>query len=182
MRTSVNLPDETIATVRDRAADEGITVAEWMRRAILEAVTPRHPDEHPAGTPGTTPTDTPTPRTTPREIDALTARIASLEEDIERARAEAVTARHDAVTATADRLALVERAARADGLATARLEELERVRADLEHERDGRRRDLIETAAGYVRAALTTSTASTTADEGPARRTVRERVRSWLNR
>ena len=58
MRTSVNLPDETIATVRDRAAAEGITVAEWMRRAILEAVTPRHPDEHPAGTPGNTPTDT----------------------------------------------------------------------------------------------------------------------------
>lgn len=175
MRTSVNLPDETIATVRDRAAADGITPAEWMRRAILEAVTPRHPDEHPAGTP----TDTPTPRTTPREIDALTARISELEEDIERARAEAVTARHDAVTATADRLALVERAARADGLAAGRLEELERARADLERERDGRRRDLIETAAGYVRAALPSS--STTADATP-RRTVRERVRSWLNR
>lgn len=176
MRTSVNLPDETIATVRDRAADEGITVAEWMRRAILEAVTPRHPDEHPAGTP----TDTPTPRTTPREIDALTARIASLEEDIDTARAEAVTARHDAVTATADRLALVERAARADGLAAARLEELERARADLERERDGRRHDLITTAAGYVRAALPV-TSTPTADATP-RRTVRERVRSWLSR
>ena len=177
MRTSVNLPDETIATVRDRAAAEGITVAEWMRRAILEAVTPRHPDEHPASTPGNTPTDTPTPR----EIDALTARISELEEDIERARADAIAARLEAVTATADRLALVERAARADGLAAARLEELERVRADLERERDGRRRDLIETAAGYVRTALPAATASTTADE-TTRRTVRERVRDWLNR
>ena len=169
MRTSVNLPDETIATVRDRAAADGITSAEWMRRAILEAVTPRHPDEHPAGTPGTTPTDTPTPR----ETDALTARIASLEEDIERARADAVTARESALTATAA-------AARADGLAAARLEELERVRSDLERERDGRRRDLIETAAGYVRAALPVT--STPTADATTRRTVRERVRSWLNR
>ena len=59
MRTSINLPDEVIATVRDRAAADGITPAEWMRRAILEAVTPRHPDEHPAGTPGNTPDETP---------------------------------------------------------------------------------------------------------------------------
>ena len=66
---------------------------------------------------------------------------------------------------------------RADGLAAARLEELERARADLERERDGRRRDLIETAAGYVRTALPSS--STTAAE-TTRRTLRERVRDWL--
>ena len=59
------------------------------------------------------------------------------------------------------------------------LEDLRTAGADLERERDGRRRDLIETAAGYVRTALPSS--STTAAE-TTRRTLRERVRDWLNR
>lgn len=59
----------------------------------------------------------------------------------------------------------------------AALEDLRTAGADLERERDGRRRDLIETAAGYVRTALPSS--STTAAE-TTRRTLRERVRDWL--
>jgi hypothetical protein len=88
------------------------------------------------------------------------------------------------VTATADRLALVERAALAEGLAAGRLEELERARADLEHERDGRRRDLIDPAAGYVRTALPAATASTTADQDRPGilASARARVRAFLAR
>ena len=176
IKFSIYLPAGTVADIDAAAAAGGITRAEWIRRSCDQTLHPPAPVETPADTrdtPAGAPVDT-------REIDALTARIASLEEDIERARADAIAARLDAVTATADRLALVERAARADGLAAARLEELERVRADLERERDGRRRDLIETAAGYVRTALPSS--STPAADETTRRTVRERVRSWLRR
>ena len=58
MRTSVNLPDEVIERVRVRADEEGISLAEWMRRAIITATTPRPADEHRADTP-------PEPRATP---------------------------------------------------------------------------------------------------------------------
>lgn len=167
IKFSIYLPAGTVADIDADAAAIEISRSEWIRRSCDRTLHPPAPVE----TPARAPVDT-------REIDALTARISELEEDIERARAEAVMARLEAVSATADRLALVERAALADGLAAARLEELERARADLERERDGRRHDLITTAAGYVRAALPVTAA---ADE-TTRRTVRERVRSWLNR
>jgi hypothetical protein len=153
MRTSINLPDEVIATVRDRAAADGITPAEWMRRAILEAVTPRHPDEHPAGTPGNTPDETP---------------ISSRDGTI--ARADVLAADLDTLRTRADQ---------AEAVAAERLTRIAELRADLDAERERSRSDVIQAAALAVRAALPSS--STPAAE-TTRRTLRERVRDWLNR
>lgn len=166
MRTSINLPDEVIATVRDRAAADGITPAEWMRRAILEAVTPRHPDEHPAGTPGNTPDETPI-----MARDGTITRADVLASDLDTMTAERDRAREDLDT-------LRTRADQAEAVAAERLTRIAELRADLDAERERSRSDVIQAAALAVRAALPSST---TTDE-TTRRTIRERVRDWLNR
>lgn len=132
MRTSVNLPDEVIERVRVRADEEGISLAEWMRRAIITATTPRPADEHPDEHPDVHPAGTPEHPATPHEIDALTARISELERDIEQYRVEAVTARENAENATADRDALTARIAILDDQARTAAAEVTRAREEIE--------------------------------------------------
>ena len=171
MRTSVNLPDEVIERVRVRADEEGISLAEWMRRAIITATTPRpadeHPDEHPAGTPGNTPNETPI-----MARDGTITRADVLASDLDTMTAERDRAREDLDT-------LRTRADQAEAVAAERLARIAELRADLDAERERSRSDVIQAAALAVRAALPSS--STTAAE-TTRRTIRERVRDWLNR
>ncbi len=94
-RFSIVLPDETIATIRERADAAGISQTEWTRRAVLEACTPGAPSDAP-------------PDTGARVAD-LTARIAVVEAEADQAREEAEAARLELETAAADRDALAVR-------------------------------------------------------------------------
>ena len=87
---SLYLPAGTVAAIDADAAALEISRSEWIRRSCDQTLHPSAPVETPADTrdtPAGAPVDT-------REIDALTARIAELERDIERARADALAAVH----------------------------------------------------------------------------------------
>ena len=100
------------------------------------------------------------------------------------ARADMLASDLDTMTAErdqprADLDTLRTRADQAEAVAAERLTRIAELRADLDAERERSRSDVIQAAALAVRAALPRS--STTAAE-TTRRTLRERVRDWLNR
>ena len=99
-------------------------------------------------------------------------------------RADVLASDLDTMTAERDRAredldTLRTRADQAEAVAAERLARIAELRADLDAERERSRSDVIQAAALAVRAALPSS--STTAAE-TTRRTIRERVRDWLNR
>ena len=154
-RFSIVLPDETIATIRERADAAGISQTEWTRRAVLEACTP--------GAPSDTPPDT------GARVADLTAAIAAAEAEADQARAEAVTAQETAETATADR----------DALAI-RVQVLEaEAKKDAEHIRS--LQSAIATVAAGARPALDTIADQDQGRPGILA-SARDRVRSWLSR
>lgn len=190
MRTSVNLPDETAERFKARADEAGISQSEWLRRVIDAACIP---DAYPATTSADLETLT-AERDQAREdlatagarLDVLTARIAEVEAESDRAREETAAARLEAVTVAAARDREHDRAVSAETLAAARAAELERVREDLAAERERARADVIQAAALAVRAALpAVAAAPMPTDQAPAetiRLGILDGIRAWLRR
>lgn len=138
MATSIHLSPAVIERVRSHAAAAGVSQSEWMRRAIEAACTQT---EYPAST-SENHVQTSTPH--PGEPIDTTADL-----------------RHELTAALA-------RADQAEGIALARLEEIERLRQDLDAERDRTHGAVIESVSIGVRALTTAETTR------PTRRTVRE--------
>lgn len=154
-RFSILIPDELAETVRARADREGVSLAEVGRRALSAWCTAD-------GVP-----DAPPCTTTPDPSETSTAALR-----------EAIT-RADVLASDLDTLRT--RADQAEAVAAERLTRIAELRADLAAERERSRSDVIQAAALAVRAALPTPSSSTPAAE-TTRRTLRERVRDWLNR
>lgn len=152
-RFSILIPDELAETVRARADREGVSLAEIGRRALSAWCTADGVPDAPPCT--TTPDPSETSTTALREAIARADMLAS------------------------DLDTLRTRADQAEAVAAERLARIAELRADLDAERERSRSDVIQAAALAVRAALPSS--STTAAE-TTRRTIRERVRDWLNR
>lgn len=102
MRFSIVVPDEVIATVRERAKEAGISQTEWARRLVLAGCDGRAP-------PGTPPDASEVRRLEDEIADAgarivsLTAAIAAAEAEADRTRDETTAARLELETATAER-------------------------------------------------------------------------------
>lgn len=78
MKFSVNVPDSVSEAVKEAAAAEGITPAEWTRRALLAAL---HPPE-------VTPAPNADPESTREDLDRTQAERDQMATEIQQIRAE----------------------------------------------------------------------------------------------
>ena len=153
MRFSIVVPDEVIATVRERAKEAGISQTEWARRLVL------------AGCDGRAPPGTPPDASEVRRLEALETaaadrdRLAALVRDLEAGRDRA---RED-LAAERVRVAVLEAEAKKDA----------------EHIRS--LQSAIATVAAGARPALDTIADQDQGRPGILA-SARDRVRSWLSR